>query len=158
MGDCFTHCMPSLRSCKSGALPKQDKIVKVVMLNGKIVEFGRPTVVKDILMQFSASGIGISKESSEHLPPDYKLKRGKLYYLLPSVSSAGPETSCSSNREQAGGIKRIKVVLTKQQLQELVTEKISLEDILLQSQVQSISCHSVDLPTNWKPKLDSIPE
>ncbi|KAJ7959422.1 hypothetical protein O6P43_020000 [Quillaja saponaria] len=156
MGNCFTHCIPSLRSCNSGALPKQDKIVKVVMLNGKIVEFSRPTVVKDILMKFSASGIGISKESSEYLPPDYKLKRGKLYYLLPSVSSAGPET-CSSDREQAGGIKRIKVVLTKQQLKELVTKKISLEDILLLSQVQSISCHSDDMPTNWKPKLDSIP-
>ncbi|KAJ7965264.1 hypothetical protein O6P43_014937 [Quillaja saponaria] len=162
MGNCFVHCIPSSESSISGYLAKQDRVVRVVKQDGKVMEFCRPTFVKDILMVFSASGIGISKEASDHLPPDYELKRGTLYYMLPSITMSSAGTSCPANTsyegdtEQAGGIKRIKVVITKQQLQELVTKQISLEELL--SQAKNSATYSADLPTNWKPKLDSIPE
>jgi hypothetical protein len=55
----------------------------------------------------------------------------------------------------SGGVKRIKVVITKQQLQQLLKKEISLEEVLLGLEQKS---SSLDSPRNWKPKLESIPE
>lgn len=72
------------------------------------------------------AGAGISKKSTEPLPQDHDLKAGS-------------------------GVKRIKVVITKQQLQQLVNKQISLEDVL--SEVQSVNLHSYR-----RTNLDCIPE
>ncbi|XP_061340562.1 uncharacterized protein LOC133287026 [Gastrolobium bilobum] len=152
MGNSLTFCKPSSGSCFPGAMAKKGKFVRVAKPDGKILEFSSPIHVKDILTNFPVYGIGVSKKASESLSPDHELKAGRLYYLLPSLHSP-PSLTSIGNKEPDSGIKRIKVIITKQQLQQLVTKQISLEDIL--SQVQTVDVNS---PSNRKPKLDSIPE
>jgi hypothetical protein len=163
MGNCFALCKPSKRLCiRDHVAAKSRRVIQVVKMDGKIMEFSTPIIVKDILVNFSGSGIGLSKEASEHLPPNYELKMGKAYYMLPSISSVCTPADISSTTaddEKAstgGGVKRIKIVITKQQLQDLLTKQISVEDVLLRLEKQT--CDSVDSLKNWKPKLESIPE
>ncbi|KAF9667266.1 hypothetical protein SADUNF_Sadunf15G0004600 [Salix dunnii] len=75
-----------------------------------------------------------------------------------SVKFSGSGTSPAAERKEeasGGGVKRIKVVITKQQLQQLLTKEISFEEVLLGLERKS---SSLDSPRNWKPKLESIPE
>nr|XP_034908008.1 uncharacterized protein LOC118043986 [Populus alba] len=75
-----------------------------------------------------------------------------------AVNFPGSGTSPVVDREEeasSGGVKRIKVVITKQQLHQLLKKEISLEDVLLGLEQKS---SSLDSPRNWKPKLESIPE
>lgn len=145
MGNCLDLCKPSSGSC----IAKKVKLVRVAKPDGKILEFSTPIHVKDILTSYPAYGVGVSKKVTEHLSPDHELKAGRLYYLLPSLHSPPNLASLRTG----GGIKRIKVIITKQQLQQLVTKQISVEDIL--SEVQTVG---VKFSSNQKTKLDSIPE
>jgi len=128
------------------------KIVRVAKPDGKILEFSTPIHVKDILENYPASGVGVSKKVTEPLSLDHELKAGRLYYLLPSLHSP-PNLASLRDVETDGGIKRIKVIITKQQLERLVNKQISVEDIL--SEVQTVG---VKFPNHRKPKLDTIPE
>ncbi|BFG23589.1 hypothetical protein CerSpe_098630 [Prunus speciosa] len=65
MGNCFV-------------LSKQEKVLRVVKTDGKVLEFRAPTLVTDMLMNISGSGISLSKQASELLPPNYKLKLGRF--------------------------------------------------------------------------------
>ena len=149
MGNCLVFCKPSSGSC---IMAKKVKIVRVAKPDGKILEFSTPIHVKDILTNYPASGVGVSEKVTEPLSPDHELKAGRLYYLLPSLNSP-PNLASLRNVETDGGIKRIKVIITKQQLELLVNKQISVEDIL--SEVQTVG---VQFPNNRKPKLDTIPE
>ncbi|KAG2399611.1 uncharacterized protein HKW66_Vig0105360 [Vigna angularis] len=133
-------------------MPKKVKIVRVAKPDGKILEFGTPIHVKDILTNYPAYGVGVSKKVTEPLSADHELKSGRMYYLLPSLRSP-PNLASLRSAETDGGIKRIKVIITKQQLERLVNKQISVEDIL--SEVQTFGVKFLD---NRKPKLDSIPE
>ncbi|KAK7317087.1 hypothetical protein RJT34_01022 [Clitoria ternatea] len=137
MGNCLALCH------------KQGKVVRVAKPDGKILEFSPPIHVKDILTNYPTYVIGVSKKAEEPLTPDEELKAGRSYYLIPSLHSPPNLASLAG-----GGIKRIKVIITKQQLEQLVTKQISVEDIL--SQVQKVGVYSPS--NNRKPKLDSIPE
>ncbi|WJX34356.1 hypothetical protein P8452_22478 [Trifolium repens] len=86
--------------------------------------------------------VRVTKED-ETLSQDDELKGGKLYYLIPHNKEA----------ESEGGIKRIKVLITKKQLQQLVTEQISLQELL-----SVVKTDGVNLRCDRKPILDSIPE
>ncbi|QCE15496.1 uncharacterized protein LOC114162404 [Vigna unguiculata] len=149
MGNCVVLYKPSSGFC---IMPKKVKIVRVAKPDGKILEFGPPIHVKDILTNYPAYGVGVSKKITEPLSPDHELKSGRLYYLLPSLRSPSNLASLR-NSETDGGIKRIKVIITKQQLERLVNKQISVEDIL--SEVQTVG---VKFLNNRKSKLDSIPE
>ncbi|ONI25746.1 hypothetical protein PRUPE_2G317800 [Prunus persica] len=137
MGNCFV-------------LSKPEKVLRVVKTDGKVLEFRAPTLVKDMLMNFSGSGISESKQASELLSPNYKLKLGKVYYMIPLLGSVA--------KKDRAATRRIKIVITKQQLQELLTKQISVQEVLSTSGLEQKSCSSNDSSTNWKPKLESIPE
>ncbi|KAK7837755.1 hypothetical protein CFP56_020838 [Quercus suber] len=83
-------------------------------------------------------------------------------YLLPCLSSVGTtspaDMSSIADKQKANGvIRRIKIVITKKQLQELLTKQASVEDVL--SGLQKKTCNNAfDSRTNWKPKLESISE
>ncbi|BFG19379.1 hypothetical protein CerSpe_056530 [Prunus speciosa] len=119
----------------------------------------------DMLMNFSGSGISVSKQASELLPPYYKLKLGKVYYMIPllgsvasDASSAGIISSVDVTEKDRAATTRIKIVITKQQLQELLTRQISVQEVLSASGLEQKSCSFNDSSTNWKPRLESIPE
>lgn len=125
--------------------------MRVAKPDGKILEFSTPIYVKDILTNYPAYDVGVSKQVTEPLSLDQELKAGRLYYMIPSLHFT-PNGTSLTNRQTDGGIKRIKVVITKQQLEQLVTKQISVEDIISEGQT------AVSFPNNRKPKLDSIPE
>ncbi|PON81194.1 hypothetical protein TorRG33x02_229340 [Trema orientale] len=141
-------------------------------MDGKILTFTAPTLVKDVLVTVSGGGggfsIGLLKEaSSERLPVDYELKLGKVYYVLPSLATAtesfstnpsGVSSMVASKHEAGSGIKRVKIVITKQQLKELLTKQISMEEVLLGLESKRAKWTSADSAPNWKPNLESIPE
>ncbi|XP_041013871.1 uncharacterized protein LOC121257069 [Juglans microcarpa x Juglans regia] len=162
MGNCYALCKPSMGLYVKLAAAKHGRVLQVVKMDGKILEFSTPILVKDMMVNFSGSGIGLSKDASENLPPNYELKIGKTYYMLPSLSSGSPtsttaEISSIADKDKANGVKRIKIVITKQQLQELLTKQISVEDFMSGLEKPTSVSH-VDSSTNWKPKLESIPE
>lgn len=162
MGNCVALCKPTTCSCFSDSSTKEGKVLRIVKTDGKVVTFRDPALVKDILSKLSGSGIGLSKEATEHLPPNYELSLGKVYYLLPSLGSearSGTISSMTGKDNKEGGIRRIKIIIPKQQLQELLANQISVEEILSGLNKKSFSPAVVDTcSSNWKPKLESIPE
>ncbi|XP_022773755.1 uncharacterized protein LOC111316004 [Durio zibethinus] len=165
MGNCWALLRPSEGSRLIGAVntkPDQ-KVLQVVKMDGKILEFRAPVLVKDVLVKFSGSGIGLSKTVAQHLPLNYELKMGKVYYILPSVDdpvrAPTPESNSDSSvadTQQTGGVKRIKVVITKQELHQLLTKQLSVEEVL--ACLEKRNGNFVVSPRNWKPKLESISE
>ncbi|KAK8476186.1 hypothetical protein V6N13_046792 [Hibiscus sabdariffa] len=120
MGNCWALLRPRYAKGK----PNQN-VVRVVKIDGKMLEFKAPLPVKDVL---------VSKTVSPHLPRNYELKMGS--------------SSSVADTQQAGGVKRIKVVITKQELQQLLNKKVSVAEVLA----------GLEKPRNWKPKLESILE
>ncbi|PQQ04586.1 uncharacterized protein Pyn_24261 [Prunus yedoensis var. nudiflora] len=104
-----------------------------------------------MLMNFSGFGISLSKQASELLPPNYKLKLGKVYDMIPllgsvasDASSAGIISSVVVTEKDRSATRRIKIVITKQQLQELLTKQISVQEVLSASGLEQKSCSSID--------------
>lgn len=131
--------------------------------------FTTPILVKDVLMRLSRGGsggggggygIGVSKEAnSERLPNDYELKIGKVYHVLPCLSYK--QSFSPANDGSSDGIKRIKIVITKQQLKDLLAEQISVEELLSgMTEKKTSLCTTADHHSAeyWKPNLESIPE
>ena len=54
--------------------------------------------------------------------------------------------------------RRIKLVITKQQLQQLVSKQISIQDIIHMQNTENCSHDSALTSIYWKPELGSIPE
>ena len=132
MVNCVCLYNPLRNSCFKS---KHLRIVQVVKTDGKTIEFKSPILVKDLLEKFPGLGVCFSrKSSSKHLPLSYELKLVKIYYL---------HASPVKETEQSEGVKRIKVIITKKQLQELLSKQVLVErkDFL-----------------SVKSKLESIPE
>lgn len=121
-------------------------MLKIVKMDGKVLEYKTSLLVKDLLVSFKGCGVGVTQKCTQYLPPDYELKLGHFYYLLPL-----------DNLEPLDGVKRIKVVISKQQLQELLSKKVSVEEVLLGSMQRSAfgSPHSM---SSWRPVLETITE
>ncbi|KAK8484739.1 hypothetical protein V6N13_130569 [Hibiscus sabdariffa] len=127
MGNCLAVLRPSGGSCPRAVKSKSDhRVVWVVKMDRKILEFKTPLLVKDVPVECSGSCIGLSKTVPQHLSLNYELKMGKVYYLLPASDSS----SFVADTPPAGGVKRIKVVVTKQELEQLLRKKISVGDVL----------------------------
>lgn len=160
MGNCVVCQQRRLNHLRARVTTDDDdehrSVLRVVKMDGKVVEFGAPILVKDLLVQFSGLSIGISEKASDQLPLDYELKIGKVYYFLPSPAS--PKTSRSISEEDSkeqgggggGGVKRIKVLITKQQLRDLLSKQTSVKEVLARIEQPEIGL--------WKPELEPIPE
>ncbi|KAJ4953549.1 hypothetical protein NE237_030381 [Protea cynaroides] len=149
MGNCYTLCRP-LRSSTG-----LDKVIRIAKSDGKMLEYRAPILVRDVLATLGDySDVGISKEASKHesLPSDYELKIGNVYYLIPSSAATFP-LICHKK-------KQIKVSITKQQLQELLSKTVTVEELLsvCTGLDKKGAWESVDSPTSWRPKLETILE
>lgn len=161
MGNCFQwhnhkgSSSPLPPPTSSSATARHRKVLRVVnTVDSKILEYTRPMLVKDVLINFSAGfSIGLSEKPLTVLPQNYKLKMGNVYYLFP-VSSTG-RTSAAAD----GTTKRIKLIITKKELQELLSNKISVEEMcLLGMNKKDNPWRGVSSLSRWRPALQSIPE
>ncbi|GAB2293918.1 hypothetical protein Dimus_028132 [Dionaea muscipula] len=126
--------------------PKTRKVLQVVKLDGKIIEFDAPIIVKDLLAMYpSLYYIGAFRGSMQPLPLHHKLKVGGIYYLL------------SSSHDSPCQVKRVKMVITKQQLKLLLSKGI-IVDMDDNNNNNKEPHRSDDSTTAWRPTLEAIPE
>lgn len=159
MGNCSAVCRRGNASCLEAAEKSNNKnVVQLVKMDGKIMEFSAPILVKDVLQNFSGYNIALSREALQQLPSNSRLKLGDVYYLIPSAEDLeSAEGSRKVEKEEGSGVKRIKVVITRQQLQDLLSKQVLAVDIL--SGLRSETCtYDEKCMTIWKPELESIPE
>ncbi|KAI6672492.1 hypothetical protein NL676_000398 [Syzygium grande] len=138
MGNFVALFIGNCVSCISISPRQQGEVLQIVKLDGKIAKLTAPVLVKD-------------------------LSTNLVYYVLPAAAAAAmsPERvpSTSGQSEQSDGVKkRIKIVITKQQLQQLLSKSVSVEEILAGTNKETCQDRGLDSPRNWRPRLDSIPE
>lgn len=148
-------------------------VVKIVKSDGKTLKYKTPIKVHQILKQFSNHAV--SDSQLMHLHPNTKLLNDELYYLVPlplpspkankkKVRFAEPEIEGGGASES--GLIRIKLVISKQELQHMVHNGgISVNEMLsLVHDEKGVDgtqdvCRRIDYCSQgWKPALESIPE
>lgn len=133
--------------CIKLSIRRNRKVLKVVMVDGKVIEFTSPVAVKELLLKYEGFGVKPSTESSKFLSPSLELRLGNTYYLFPCRPSDPPKNlQTDDGVSTTTAVKRIKIVITKKQLEELLSKKASVEKIIF------------GIHPNWKPSLVAIPE
>ncbi|KAF3441652.1 hypothetical protein FNV43_RR15567 [Rhamnella rubrinervis] len=155
----------------------REKVIKIMKPDGKILEYRAPMKVYQVLTDFSGHAISETASLMKHLRPETKLVGGHLYYLvslpLPSKGAAkkkkvrfsDPEVKeeeeeaaddyqQESNKTTTSSVVRIKLVISKQELQKMLRKGgVSVGDMVShQSSEKSLDCDG------WKPVLERIPE
>ncbi|KAG7576688.1 hypothetical protein ISN45_Aa03g010380 [Arabidopsis thaliana x Arabidopsis arenosa] len=157
--------------------------------DGKVVEYRGPMKVHNILTQFSPQySLFDSLTNNCHLHPQAKLLCGRLYYLLPrekhvkktkkKVRFANPEVGkeeeeedrltdcCDNTNEKTNGVVRVKMVVSKQELEKLLLGG-SVHEMVYRTLAKQHMCdddahddHDAhdESHKSWRPLLDSIPE
>ncbi|KAH8504722.1 hypothetical protein H0E87_012094 [Populus deltoides] len=154
----------------------QANVIKVMKPDGKILEYQAPIKVQQVLSDFSGHAIADSLQAFQHLPPDTNLLGGDhLYYLVPlqlpspqakkkKVRFSIPEEEVKDVQEKTSTVVRIKLVISKQELQEMLRKGgVSVDDMVShlqgQQRVQKVDISGSDSEhKGWKPELESIPE
>ncbi|GLJ31756.1 hypothetical protein SUGI_0638760 [Cryptomeria japonica] len=164
----------------------EKQLIKVMRMDGKMLEYSPPLVVRDLLMEngYQQNFMVVHSEKvGDGLPMDYKLVGGELYYLIPSHIGAdqkgfSAQRSCACGGKErvedvgsscGGAVKteigmRIKILVSKKQLKDLLSNgylKEKVVDELLVKQFESKALHqgASFVPTReWRPCLERIPE
>ncbi|KAI4300477.1 hypothetical protein L6164_033853 [Bauhinia variegata] len=154
----------------------QENVVKIVKTDGKVIEYKAPIKVQQVLTEFAGHAISGSLPGFRHLQPNTWLLSGQLYYLVPlpppspkigkkKVTFANPEVQGAQETETS--VVRIKLVISKQQLQDMLQNggEISLNKMLSlvhgdkgTADGEDMSPKADDASVGWKPALESIPE
>ncbi|KAF8041890.1 hypothetical protein BT93_A0480 [Corymbia citriodora subsp. variegata] len=170
----------------------EEKVIKVVKTDGKILEYKSPLRARQVLSEFAAGHV-ISQmfPATAVLDPDARLLRGHVYYIFPLNPSTTPKFVKTKNArkvrfadedhkaveeseemikggESSSSVVRIKVVISKRELAELIARGgFSVKDEMISSQLiqreeRSTSLGADDeddkLSRSWKPALESIRE
>lgn len=132
--------------CINLSICRNTKVLRVVKVDGEVIEFTSPVVVGELLVKFEGFGVKSSRKPSKLLSPSSELRLGKIYYLFPLKSS---DPAKNQTDDTSSSTRRIKIVIRKKQLEELLSKKLSVEKLI--SGIDR-SC------PNWKPSLITIPE
>ncbi|KAL1549293.1 hypothetical protein AAHA92_17418 [Salvia divinorum] len=149
----------------------EQKSVSVMKTDGKIIEYKTPIKAHQILSDYSHHAITDKLPVVKHLHPNTMLLRGRLYYLLPLPVAPQPakkkkrvrfsDDVVEDERRRATGAVRIKLVITKQELQAMLAkEGVSVEEMISQVHKEplKIDSKSIALKGQPLPALESIPE
>jgi len=159
----------------------QEKTIKVVKTDGKVLEYRAPIKAHQVLSDFAGHALSDTLPVVRHLQPEAGLTGGGLYYLLPFPvpPPAGEQKkrvrfACPKEEEKGeeSGVVRIKLVITKKEL-ELMLRKgaFSVDDHILSQLQKKENTDNQDCKVDedddgdgnrsskgWKPMLESIPE
>ncbi|KAB1218768.1 hypothetical protein CJ030_MR3G026648 [Morella rubra] len=155
------------------SLVLQRKVIKVMKTDGKVLTYKAPIKVHQVLSEFPGHAVSDTLPVLQHLKPDAKLLRDHMYYLVPlplpspkagkkkKVRFADPE----GEPMQESGVVRIKLVITKKELMEMLQKGVvSVDEKICQLQGRNRMDGADDCTGDdncngtWKPGLDSIPE
>ncbi|XP_073317320.1 uncharacterized protein At1g66480-like [Primulina huaijiensis] len=126
----------------------QEKVVKVMKIDGQILEYKTPIKVHQVLSEFTHHAISDRLPVLKHMHPYAEMIRGHLYYLLPLPVSPPPVTKKQKEKKtvrfsdnlvdeigQPTGVVRIKLVISKQELQKMLREgAVSVDEMITQVQ------------------------
>ncbi|KAG1359150.1 hypothetical protein COCNU_08G005960 [Cocos nucifera] len=161
MGNCIALSKPNREILWDDSL-EDHRTLWIVKTDGKVLEYhGECILVRDLLLDFDGYGVGVSQQASQHLPPEHQLRIGSVYYLLPlgatSLTSKDEDPLSEDTNILGSSCKRIKVVIKRHELQELLSKTISVEEALSRIlKMEDRSFH--DSPRSWKPQLETILE
>lgn len=167
-----------------------ERVIRVMKPDGKILEYRSPIRALDLLSEFSGHAVSETSGSAQtsHLQPEAKLQGGNMYYLVPlplkqhvkkkkkKVRFSEPEKELVEE-EKSSKVVRIKLIISKQELQELLKKGgVSVGDLVSQLHqtekrvdqntntssdhglITSCDDHDGHGEGYWKPVLESIPE
>nr|CAD1836745.1 unnamed protein product [Ananas comosus var. bracteatus] len=141
MGNCF-------------ALEERE-VIKIMRVDGKILQYKPPMKVHQALEEFPNHAISDSFSTVRYLNPSTNMRGGRPYYLLPLKKTPITEAVFED------GVIRIKLVITKQALKDMLRKEIiSLDDVISLCQRESRETAKSDEKgcAGWQPALQSIPE
>ncbi|KAK3043510.1 hypothetical protein RJ639_002089 [Escallonia herrerae] len=151
----------------------QEKAIKVMRTDGKILEYKAPVRVHEVLSEYAGHAVSDTLHVARHLRPDANMVGGHFYYLLPlppPPQESESKLRSSSNLEvkagQEAGVVRIKLIISKQELEMMLRKgAVSVDDVLAQLQkkpskngIDKLDGESNGDSRGWKPVLESIPE
>ncbi|PON42411.1 hypothetical protein PanWU01x14_281690 [Parasponia andersonii] len=160
----------------------QEKVIKVMKPDGKVLEYRSPIKVLEVLSEFSGHTLSETAAVNQHLRPETRLLGGRLYHLVPlplqpqgavkkkkKVRFSEPETEADQQQQEPiSKVVRIKLVISKQELQELLkTGGVSAGDMVSKLHTKETKDGSDRFDHDdgddqqvgcWKPALESIPE
>ncbi|XP_057440594.1 uncharacterized protein LOC130732600 [Lotus japonicus] len=154
----------------------QENVVRVMKTDGKILEYKALIKVEQVLADFSGHAVSDSQTGLRHLQPNTKLLGGQLYYLVtlpsppPSPSKARKKVRFAEPEVQdvqKSSVVRIKLVLSKQQLHDMLQDGgFSVNKMLSLAQGEKgedggedlLKRREDDVSQGWKPVLESIAE
>ncbi|XP_057777924.1 uncharacterized protein LOC130996648 [Salvia miltiorrhiza] len=148
------HSQTQSKTKMGNCLVVEQKSVSVMKTDGKIIEYKSPIRVHQILSEFSHHAISDKLPVVKHLHPNTELLGGRLYYLLPLPAAPQPakkkkrvrfsEDVVEEERRRATGAVRIKLVITKQELQAMLAKKgVSVEQMISQVQKEPLKIDSI---------------
>ncbi|KAL5710647.1 hypothetical protein ACHQM5_021186 [Ranunculus cassubicifolius] len=138
-------------------LVSENKFVQVMKIDGKILEYRLPVKVHQVVSEFTGHAISDSLPPQRHLRPDTNMHSGQIYYLLPPLLPT-KDVHNAKEPKQVTGLVRIKIVITKQELKEILAKGVqSGDDMVSQLQHKEIRDSNKNC-SGWKPDLLSIPE
>lgn len=152
----------------NGLCLQQQKLIKIIKTDGKVVAYKAPIKVHHVLSEFPGHAISDNLPVVRHLKPDAKLVSNHVYYLvalpLPSPKAGKKKKVRFACPEGEGveesGVMRIKLVITKKDLQEMLAKGVvSVDDMVAQVlQSRKGGDGADDDCRQWKPDLESIAE
>ncbi|KAL5710646.1 hypothetical protein ACHQM5_021185 [Ranunculus cassubicifolius] len=138
-------------------LVSENKFVQVMKIDGKILEYRSPLKVHQVVSEFPGHAISESLPVHRHLCSDTNMRSGHLYYLLPPLIPTKDVQDAKEPKQETGPV-RIKIVITRQELKEILAKGVqSVDDVVSQLQNKERRDSNRDC-SGWKPNLHSIPE
>ncbi|XP_059643244.1 uncharacterized protein LOC132285092 [Cornus florida] len=157
----------------------EENMIKVMKADGEVLEYEAPIKVHQVLSEFSGHTISDTLPVVRRLRLDSELVGGHLYYLLPAplevdnkkvLRFSNPVVE-AAGQAGTGGVVRIKMVISKQELEAMLRKggALSSNDMVSQllkkqSSTNDMVDHDFDGDDGnencrgWKPALESIPE
>ncbi|XP_027073003.1 uncharacterized protein [Coffea arabica] len=149
------------------------KAIKVIKSDGRVLEYNPPMKVCHVLSIFGGHALYDSLPVVRHLHPDTDMIGGRVYYLLPLLTvhpqrarKAGDVSGKITATGQEGGVLRIKLVISKEELQAMLRKGgITVDNMVSKLQnngktygTDSFSSDSRRSSPRWMPLLESVPE
>ncbi|KQK10386.1 uncharacterized protein LOC104582894 [Brachypodium distachyon] len=159
----------SLRCCLTCMLPCGSlDVVRIVHLSGRVDEFGCPITGAAVLAAhpnhtlataWSSAGVGCPTKKLVIVSPDSELKRGRIYFLIPSATVPGADRR-KKNRPPCSKSKQSSKRTTR--ASSTAEQDNYLTELLLSEKAASAGAHrrrrSGCRIGVWRPELESIVE